>query len=442
MKFRRDGLKALVLYAIALRWLLVLPCFAQEPHIAVVRMDMMILPGTASYLESSIVQAHESGAKALVVVLDTPGGMLHTTREMVKTIFEAPIPVIIYVGPSGSTAASAGAFITLAGHVAAMAPGTSIGAAHPVDSSGGNIEGDMRTKIENDTVSLVKTISEQRGRNVEWAEKSVKESNSLTSDEALKMSVIDVLATDIDDLLRQIKGKEVKLHGGKFTFEDYSKLPRRELDMSITHKSLNILGNPNVLALLWLGATTGLSLELYNPGAILPGVVGVICLVLALLVSQSIPISQGAVLLLIVGALLIGAEFFVPSGILGVGGIIAMVLGAMYLIDVAKAPGVGVEMALIIPVALLAGAIVLGAVYLAIHAMKQKVTTGLEGLIGQIGKAMSTITSKGKVFVNGELWNAVVSQGIIEKGTDVKIVAVREGLVLEVENVQTKTVQQ
>lgn len=406
---------------------------AEEPFVGIINMKMMILPGTSSFLEASIQRAHLDGAKAFVVLLDTPGGMLNTAQEMIQTIYRSPLPVIIYVSPSGSTATSAGVFITMAGHIAAMSPGTSIGAAHPVSGEGKDIEGDMRAKAENMAVAMVKSISEERGRNFEWAEKAVKESSSITEKEALKLGVVDVVAESIDQLLRQIKGKKVKLDQTYVTLEDYSSLQKRYYEMSTQQKLLNVLGNPNVLALLWIGATTGLSIELYNPGAILPGVVGVICLILALLVMQVIPVSQGALLLLIVGALLIGLELFIPSGILGVGGIIAMVLGAVYLVDVNQAPGMGVALEVIAPVALVCGGFLFFVVSTVLRSYKRRVTTGLEGLIGQKGRALDNFTEKGKVFVAGEVWSAVARSGLVQKDEQVVVIGTRKGLILEVE---------
>ena len=407
----------------------------QAPYVAVIDLHMMMLPGTAAFLSKSIEQASSTGAKILIVRLSTPGGMLTTSQDMIQEIFKSPIPVVLYVSPGGASATSAGVFITMAGHIAAMAPGTSIGSAHPVQSDGKDIEGDMREKAEQMAIAMVKSIAEQRGRNVAWAEKAVKESNSITEKEALKLSVVDVVADSIPDLLRQIKGREVKLEHSTAVLDDYSSLPIKTFEMSLKDKSINVLANPNIAALLWLGATTGLSLELYSPGAILPGVVGVICLVLALAVSEIIPLSQGGILLFVVGAFLIGLELYVPSGILGVGGIIAMALGAFYLVDVSRAPDLAVAYHYILPLALVLGAFMLFVAMSAVRAMRRRATTGSEGLVGQRGKSLVTFTTKGKVSVNGEVWNAIATEGIVEKGNEVEVLAMREGLVLEVRKI-------
>jgi membrane-bound serine protease (ClpP class) len=406
---------------------------SDRDFVAVIDMSMPILPGTSDFLKQSIEQANRDGARLLIVRLDTPGGMLHSAQEMIQSLLNAPIPVVIYVSPSGSSAISAGVFITLAGHVAAMAPGTSIGAAHPVQASGADLDGDMRNKVESITVAIVKSIAEHRGRNVAWAEKSVKESSSLTEQEALKMGVIDLVADDIDDLLKQIKGKEVKVSDGKIALSDYSSLPRRKLNMSVKQKALNVFADPNIVALLWLGATTGLAIELYNPGVILPGVVGIICLILALAVSQVIPVTQSGILLLIVGTLLIGAEIFVPSGVLGIGGIIAIILGAIYLVDVSIAPDLAVDVYYLVPFAAMMGMLLMGIVTMVVRSSRRRVTTGSEGLVGQVGTVVESYPGRLRIFVNGETWNAeLIGSYPVEKDEQVIVVAKKEGLLLEV----------
>lgn len=395
----------------------------------------MIAPGALQYLKRGIAEAEAQKADALVVKLNTPGGMLNTAQEMIQAIFQSSVPVIIYVSPSGGTATSAGVFITMAGHVAAMAPGTSIGSAHPVMGDGKDIEGDMRKKAENMTVALVKSIAEQRKRNADWAEKSVTESVSITASDALRMGVVDLVAKDLDELLAGVRGKEVKLPGGTAVLPDLGQARRTDLSLSVSERLINTLAEPNILALLWLGATTGLSIELYSPGAILPGVVGVICLILALLVSQVIPVSYGAVLLLVVGVFLIALEIKVTSGILGIGGLVSIVLGSIYLIDSSKAPGMAVNMSIVLPAAIGVGVLLLAVVYAAARVQRKKRTTGFEGLIGQHGTAKETVAKTGTVFVNGELWQATVNSGVIQKDELVEVVGVADGLTLEVRKI-------
>jgi membrane-bound serine protease (ClpP class) len=407
-------------------------------HVAHVPMDMMILTGTGEYLKSSIENAHSNGAKLLVITLDTPGGMLHVSQDMVQQILNAPLPVVVFVAPKGGTATSAGVFITLAGHVAAMSPGTSIGAAHPVQGDGKNIESDMRAKAENMTIAMVRAISEARGRNVEWAEKSVKESASVTEQEALKLNVIDLIAEDIPDLLEKLKGRKIKVGQNEMVLDDYSKLPLHEYQISFRDKAINVLADPNIAALLWLGATTGITLELYNPGAILPGVVGVICLLLALLVSSVIPISQGGLLLFILGAMLLALEVYVGSGILGFGGLVALSLGAVYLIDIQQAPDMTVSLELILPIILLAAGFLIFAAREVRKAYRKNPSTGVNSLIGQQGVAAEKIADKGRIFINGEYWNTRKSEdqpGIIEKGDKVEVISSEQGLELIVRKV-------
>lgn len=410
----------------------------EEPgFVGIVDLDMLILPGTQAYLKRSISDTATNGGRALVVYINTPGGILQNTQEMVRDILNAPIPIILYVAPSGSTSTSAGVFITLAGHIAAMAPGTSMGAAHPVSGEGQDIGGDMRKKVENMASALVRSIAEERGRNAEWAVKAVMESNSITDQEALKRGVIDLIAKDLDELLRGVKGKEVKVGVTKVKLEDLSSLRRVRYEPNFQDRTINVLANPTVAALLWLGATTGLSLELYNPGLIIPGLIGVICLILALIVNGVVPLNQGALALFVAGALMIGAELFIPSGIFGVFGVIAMVIGAMYLVDVSQAPGMAVNLWILAPVAFLCAGFMLIAVTAVVRTMSRQVTTGKEGLIGVRGRAVTEITPEsGKVFVVGEYWNAIASgAGKIEKDSEIEVLLVKDGLLLEVKRV-------
>jgi membrane-bound serine protease (ClpP class) len=407
-----------------------------QPFVAHIPLEMTILPGTAHFLEEALADAQQQGAKVAIVTINTPGGMLQSSQEMIQTIFKSTIPVVLYVSPSGATATSAGVFITLAGHVAAMAPGTTIGAAHPVSGEGKDIEGDMRAKVENMTTAMVRSIAEERGRNVEWAEKAVRESISVTDREALKEKVIDLVAADFKTLLAQIKGKKIKVAGQLVDLADFSELPIRKFEISKRDSVLNVLANPSVLALLWLGATTGISIELYNPGVILPGVIGAICLVLALAVSQIIPVSQGALLLLVLGALMIALELFVTSGVLGIGGVVSLVIGALYLVDPLAAPGLEIDRTLIFCFAATVGIALLALVRLLIKTQGAKLKTGADGLIGLQGEALQNIVEHGKVRVNGEIWNAMVVTGMIEKGVLIEVVAVRDGMILEVKGLK------
>jgi membrane-bound serine protease (ClpP class) len=408
------------------------PTSDPDAPVVILDMTMGIFPGTEGYLKSGIAEAQAAGAPLLVIMLDTPGGMLDTTQHIIKDLFDSPVPAVVYINPTGSTATSAGVFITLAAHVAAMAPGTSIGAAHPVMGNGTDIAKDMRTKAENMAVAMVQSIAEQRGRNVAWAKEAIKNSDSITETEALKKGVVDLVATDLDDLLRQIKGKSVKVKDRTVVLEDYSQRPRVNFAIGFKDHLLNVLANPQVLALLWVGATTGLTIELYNPGAILPGVVGVICLVLALLVSQVIPINAGAIALIVLGTLLIAAELFIPSGILGIGGIIAIILGSIYVVDVSEIPGMTINIPALVAIGAGAGMLLLALTRVTVRAQRRKATVGVAALVGVTGIALEDIANSGQVQVQGEIWKAT-SNTPIKKGATIRVLEYRDGLVLHVE---------
>lgn len=405
-----------------------------DPHVAVIRMNMMILPGTSEYLSRSVIEAEKAGAKIAVVYLNTPGGILQTTQEMVQFMFQSPLPIAVYVAPEGATAASAGVFITMAGHLAVMGPGTSIGAAHPVQGDGKNIEGDMRQKAENMTVSMAKSVSEQRNRNAAWVEKAVRESVSVTDTEAVKEKIIDFAAADIVELLKKAEGKEVTVQGKKVVLPNYSNLPLKEYPPSTSETVLNFMANPSVAAILWLVATTGISIELYNPGLVFPGIMGVICLILALIVTQTVPVNAGALMLLASGALMVLAELKFASGILGVGGVIAMVLGALYFVDTSMAPGLAVSLQVVLPFAVVLGGFLIVIIFALRRSFQTKLNTGKEGIIGQTGEALGAFSESGQVFLNGAVWKAK-TQGIsISKGEKVKVTAVN-GLTLTVEKI-------
>jgi len=429
-------LRQVVNYTVALCSLLLPLAALATPtpadHVAVLRVDSMILPGTMMYLREGIEEAAQAGAKAVVVELDTPGGLLQSAQEIIQDISAAPIPVFVYVTPTGGAAISAGVLVVQASHVAAMAPGTSIGAAHPVTQEGEDIKGDMRTKVENATVAIVTSIAATRGRNTTWAADSVRKSSSLTDAEAQKERVVDFVAQDIPELLRKAAGKEVSVAGNKTTLPDLSKLPIKPVEFGIRYQVVNTISHPNVIAILWLLATTGISIELYNPGLIFPGVVGGLSLIIALAMSQVIPINQGAILLLVAGAALIGAEIFTGSLILGISGLIAICLGALYIIDTTQAPGMEVALSAILPTALVCGGILLAAALAVYRALRVKTASGKEALVGERGKALENFSTAGKVSIHGEIWKAKPSQGIIMKDQAVVVTRVLEGLLVEV----------
>lgn len=405
-------------------------------HVAVITVDQMILPGTSMFIEESIAEAARSGAAALVIELNTPGGLLQSAQEIIQHISAAPLPVFVYVTPTGSAAISAGVLVVQAAHVASMAPGTSIGAAHPVSQDGKNIEGDMRAKAENATVAMVTAIAGERGRNQEWVAESVRKSSSITDTEALQIKVIDIGARDIPELLKKAAGREVSIAGTKSRLSDLSTSPIRRMDFPLRHQIINAVAHPTVIALLWLLATSGLSIELYNPGLIIPGVVGAISLILALAMSQVIPINQGAVLLMVAGAALIGAEIFTGSLVLGIGGVVALCLGALYIIDTTQAPGFGVPWVEVLPTALICGGLLLASSLSVYRALRRKVSSGKEALVGLQGKALESFAELGSVSIQGEIWKARPVQGLITKDQKVRVTRALDGLCLEVAPVE------
>jgi membrane-bound serine protease (ClpP class) len=379
--------------------------------------DGPISPATDDFISSAIERASTDGAAALVIELDTPGGLLESTKSIVKNVLAAPIPVVVYVSPGGASATSAGVFITLAAHVAAMAPGTTIGAAHPVTDRGGDIEGDMRQKVENFAASLVESLARRRGRNVEWAVKAVRESVSITEAEALEKKVVDVVAASLKELVKKTDGREVEVAGTKLRLELSKTLgtdgePRTvDVPMTLRQKVLSIITDPNIAYLLMMAGMLGLYFEFSTPGAVFPGVAGAICLLLALLAGQVLPINSTGVLLILLGMSFFVAELFLPSfGMLGVGGIIALTLGSLFLY--APDSNLRVDRSLIAATALAFGSALLGIMFLLVRDRRRRPMTGAEGLVDEVGVAMTSIHADGKVKVHGELWNATSSEPI------------------------------
>jgi membrane-bound serine protease (ClpP class) len=312
-------------------WVLFLPAAAQAAdrtaEVVVAVYEGVINPVAAEYVQDAILTAQERQAQALLIRLDTPGGLDTSMRLIIKDITGATVPVIAYVSPSGGRAASAGVFITMAAHVAAMAPGTNIGAAHPVAMGGGEMDKTMREKVENDSAAYIKSIAEQRGRNAAWAENAVRKSVSATEKEALKLKVIDLVADDVPALLKMVNGRTVTLTTGSVTLRTDSSVIH-DYPMSLRLNLLKALSDPNIAYILMTVGTIGLMAELYNPGAILPGIVGAISLILAFYSFQSLPVNYAGLLLMALGILFFILEASVTSyGLLAIGGVISMLLG-------------------------------------------------------------------------------------------------------------------
>ncbi len=403
---------------------------AQEKQVDVLKINDAITPAIADYLKSGIEQASKDRAECLVIQMDTPGGLDLSMRDIIKEMMNVDIPVVVYVSPSGARAASAGVFITLAADIAAMAPGTNIGAAHPVAMGGGKMDRTMADKVVNDAVAYIESLAAKKGRNVKWAAKAVRESVSITETEALKIKIIDLIAKDLDDLLTKIDGWTVEKGNRKIKLATKG-IKINYLEMGFRERFLATLSNPNIAYILMMIGLVGLYFELSNPGAIFPGVIGGICLILAFFAFRTLPVNYAGVLLILLGIFLFIAEIKITSyGLLSVGGVISLALGSIMLFE-SPLPYLRASLAVIVPTVLVAAGFFLFAVTMTIKAHRAKPATGKEGLLGEVGTAATRIAPGGKVFVHGEFWNAY-SDGIIEEGEKVRVVKV-EGLRLKVE---------
>jgi len=401
-----------------------------------------INPATDDYLKSALHKAEERQAKLFILKLNTPGGLLSSMQSMVETLLQAKVPTVVYVSPQGGSASSAGVFVTMAAHFAVMAPGTTIGAAHPVMGGGADIGADMRDKLENYAVSLSRAIAEQRGRNAKWAEDAVRESVSITDREAVTEKVVDFSAADLAKLLGELEGKSVTIGGTSVTLEGLLAAPQETIEMSLKQQVANFLSDPNVVMLLGLGAMAGIGIELLHPGAILPGVVGVVCLLLSLIAAQVIPINAGGLCLLLLSFVFFGAELFVPSfGVLGIAGSLCLILGSLYFVDADKVwseSGFTIARGVIVTLLATVGLFVLFISSVVLRGGKEKAKTGKEGLEGQLGVVFSEFkqdsngTYSGRVRVRGEIWRARASDASAELrvGDNVSIEKVEEGLLL------------
>lgn len=405
---------------------------ANAEKVCLVKVNGAIGPATATYLSRAIDQAKSQGAECLVVQLDTPGGLLDSTQKIVQSFLGARVPVVVYVAPMGATAASAGCFITLAADIAAMAPATTIGAAHPV-ALGGAPGGEeakpdqtMMKKLENFSVSYIQAIAARRNRNVEWAESAVRESASITAEKARDLKVIELIARDLDDLLHQLNGRVVN---GKPLKTDPAQVV--EIRMSPVESVFQMLWRPEVMFLLMLVAIYGLIGEVSSPGAILPGVVGAIALVLALYMSAILPVNIAGLLLIAVAVGLFIIDVFAPThGILTGGGIIAFLVGSLMLFNRSD-PLFRLSLAYIIPGVIVTAAFFTFVVGKGIRAQRLPVKVGKETMLGKIGEALTPIDSSGgKIFVVGEYWTAV-SDTPVEKGKSVQVTGI-QGLTLKV----------
>lgn len=420
------------IFVISYFFLIALLSEPEAGQVYVITISSAINPIVAEFIITSIKEAEDEGASALVIKLDTPGGLDTAMRDVIKALEESSVPVITYVSPSGARSASAGCLITLASHVAAMAPATNIGAAHPVSLGGDKVDKEMKKKVENDAVAYIKGIAKKHGRNEKWAEKAVRESVSITAEEAKELNVIDLIAPDLVTLLDKIDGKKVKIKGvEKILQTKTSEIVHKE--MGWRHRFLNTLSNPELAYILFMLGFWGILFELYSQGAIFPGVLGGICLILAFMAFQTLPINYAGVLLIILGIILFVVELKVVSyGLLTIGGLISLVLGSIILFK-SSPPFYRLSYSLIGAIVLATSLFFIFATTLVVKAHLKRSVTGTEGMIGTRGKTATRIEHEGKVFVNGEYWNAF-SDEVIEEGDEVIVTKV-DGLKLQVRKI-------
>ena len=416
----------------------------------------VIGPATDDYVERALNKAAEMQAELVLIRMDTPGGLDTAMRGIIKNITNSTVPVASYVAPTGARAASAGTYIMYASHVAAMAPGTNLGAATPVQLGGmpgpgaddpakkdeetqpavPSDEDAKRNKVVNDAVAYIRGLAELHGRNQEWAEKAVREGASLQASEALKLNVIDIIATSVADLLKQLDGFEVTISGKKRTLQTEG-LSIVEMEPDWRSRFLSVITNPNIAYILMLIGIYGLIFEFSNPGSIVPGTVGAICLLLALYAFQLLPINYAGVALILLGVALMVGEAFQPSfGMLGIGGTVAFVIGSIILMDT-DVPGFGIDISVIVTFAAISVLVFIVVIGMALKARRRPVVSGMEELIGGNAIVLEDFDGKGAVSIHSERWNAF-STIPLHKGQRVKVKAVK-GLILQVEPADTST---
>ncbi|MER3460638.1 MAG: serine protease [candidate division GAL15 bacterium] len=405
----------------------------QTPVVYRIRVEGVISPASAMYIGRGIREAHAAGAAALVVELDTPGGLLKSTDDITKAILSSPVPVIVYVAPPGARAASAGVFVVYAAHVAAMAPTTNLGAATPVSVGGAEQETEsqrtMLRKATEDAVAKIRTLAKRRGRNAEWGERAVRQAAALPSEEAVRMDVVDLLAGDVHELLARVDGRTVEVLGS-------SRILRTrgarvvDLGMDVREQFLDLLAEPNVGLILMTVAIYGILFELNNPGLVVPGVVGAIALILALTSFAILQVNYAGLALIALGVALLMAELFVPGfGVLGVGGIVAFILGGILLTS-NQEPYLRASVPLVVALGLLTGGFFLFALGAGVRAQRKRPVSGWESLVGRVGVAKTDVDGQGLVLVGGEDWSAE-SDEPVRAGERVRVVGV-EGLRLRV----------
>jgi membrane-bound serine protease (ClpP class) len=414
--------------AVVLILLMTASVSAEQNEVFIIKVADAISPGTAEFIKTGIRTAEERAATAVIIELDTPGGLAESMRLIVQNILASKVPIAVFVSPSGARAASAGVMITMAADVAAMAPGTNIGAAHPVGAGGKDIDGKMSEKVINDMVAQAKSVAEKRGRNAQWVEAAIRESVSVTETEALEKNVIDLVAQDIDDLINQLNGRELE-GKGVLDLGDVKKVFHEE---TLRTKILKTISNPNIAYILMMIGLAGLYFELSHPGAIFPGVIGGIALILAFFALQTLPINYAGVLLIVLAIIFFIMEMKITSyGLLSVAGVVSLLLGSLMLFE-GSTSDMKVSLQVLLPTVILISGFFVAVASLVFRAQISRPTTGSKGLVGEIGVVKKALRPDGKVFVHGELWNARAKEPL-DENVKVRVVKV-VNLVLEVES--------
>jgi membrane-bound serine protease (ClpP class) len=405
--------------------------FSASQDVYIISVSDAISPGVSDFLVNSIEKASDQQAACTIIELNTPGGLVDSMREIVMAIYKSRVPVVVFVSPSGGRAASAGVMITMAADIAAMAPGTNIGAAHPVGAGGKEINKTMNEKVLNDMVAYVKSIAKKRDRNAEWAEKAVRESVSATETEALNDNIIDLIAADTNDLIDQLNGWEVK-GKGKLDLTQVNKIIIKE---GLRTKILKTISNPNIAYILMMLGMAGLYFELSHPGSIFPGVIGGICIILAFFAFQTLPVNYAGILLIILAIIFFIMEMKISSyGLLSVAGVVSLFLGSIMLFE-KESPEFRLAWQVLIPTLVVVSGFFIAIAGLVFKSQVTKPKTGTMGLVGEIGVVKKRLAPEGKVFVHGELWNAV-SPEPVDVGEKVRVTRV-ENLVLEVQAIRS-----
>ena len=399
--------------------------FCQDREVMIIDLEGPINPGTATFMLRGIEEAEERGSVLVIIRLDTPGGLATSMRTMVKAILNSSVPVVVYVAPSGAGAASAGVMVTVAAHVAAMAPGTNIGAAHPVTAGGKDIEKTMSEKVVNDMASYGRGIAQEKGRNAEWVEKAIRESVSITAEEAVKKNVADLVAANIDELLKLLEGRKITLRQGEVTLKT-ADVVKKYYHPGFRDRVLKVISDPNIAYILMMIGLAGLYFELAHPGVIFPGVIGAISLILAFYSFQTLPVNYAGLLLIALAIVLFIAEVKVTSyGMLSLGGVISLTLGSIMLFE-----DVGVSLRLMAPTIVLVAGFFVVVSTLAYRAYRSRPRGGMDGLIGEVGLVKEPIDPEGLIFVHGEYWRAKCRDKI-EEGERVEVESA-DGLILRV----------